>query len=436
MGSSNEPGLFDQDRGGADVQSESEVRSPLPEIIKSEVNLLLLPFFALSRKGLEKKTSTVYKKEIIRDGEKLEIFWQVTANTKYGYPGPFDKEVHKVIEQILTERLERGGIPLRNPIPIGSIYEICRRMGISSQGKNYRNIKEALRRIALTGIESRGAFYSKEREKWVEDVFHLYDRVIFKGEQLSNGVIADTNYLFLSSWYLENLNALYVKPLDYTYYRFLKSTIAQRLYELLGVKFYGALQSGQAYVCYKYSTLCDLLPITRQSYLSRAKEKLEPAHAELRSTKFLRKVIWRRGRSSNDWLILYYPGERALEEAKRWGLKRSFFIQSFDETRLESEPSPQESLRPGRRVRDLSEIELQGLVQQMIEVLGDERSRGFYTKVAQVCPSQVIYRILSEVKDEWLQGRVRRSKGALFTDKIKRYCQERGIDLGLRKDKG
>jgi len=27
---------------------------------------------------------------------------------------------------------------------------------------------------------------------------------------------------------------------------------------------------------------------------------------------------------------------------------------------------------------------------------------------------------------------VRRSKGALFTDKIKRYAKERGIDLGLK----
>ena len=415
------------------IEDEREI---LPEIVKSEVNLLALPFFALSRKGLGQKTTTVYRNEIIRDGKRLEIFWQVTANTKYGYPGPFDKEVHKVVEQIITERMEKKGLPLRNPIAIGSIYEICHRMGISTQGKNYRKIKEALRRITLTGVESRGAFYSKDRKKWVEDIFHLYDRVIFKGEELPDGTVADTNYLFLSTWYLENINALYVKPLDYNYYRALRSTIAQRLYELLGVKFYGALQAGHAHLRYRYSTLCDLLPITRQVYLSKAKEKLSPAHVELEDTGFLSKVVWRQGAAKDDWFIYYYPGPKAIEEVGKCQLPQGAVIME------EAEP-PQEELPPTSAVDESSqlelgvdELELKGLVESMIEILGDEHSRPFYTKVARLCPSNVIYRILSEVKDDWLQGKVRKSKGALFTDKIKRYCQERGIDLGLKPGGG
>ena len=426
--------LKDRDKGENGYRDENEEKV-LPKIIKSEVNLLTLPFFALSRKGLSQKTTTVYRNEIVRDGKKLEIFWQVTANTKYGYPGPFDKEVHKVVEQIITERIEREGLPLRNPISIGSIYEICHRMGISTQGKNYRKIKEALRRITLTGVESRGAFYSKDRKKWVEDVFNLYDRVIFKGEELPDGTVAETNYLFLSTWYLENINALYVKPLDYNYYRTLKSTIAQRLYELLGVKFYGALQAGYTYLRYRYSALCDLLPITRQAYLSKAKEKLNPAHLELKDTGFLSKVVWRQGAVKDDWFIYYYPGPRAIEEVRKCQLPRSVVSE-------EIEP-PQEELPPVEAIGEPSQPELgldkqdlKGLVEFMVEVLGDEHSRPFYTKVAQVCPSDIIYRFLSEVKDEWLQGRIKRSKGALFTDKIKRYCQEQGIDLGLRSGQG
>jgi hypothetical protein len=37
---------------------------------------------------------------------------------------------------------------------------------------------------------------------------------------------------------------------------------------------------------------------------------------------------------------------------------------------------------------------------------------------------------LSEVKDDFRRGRVRKSKGAAFTDRLKRYCEERGILLG------
>jgi len=40
--------------------------------------------------------------------------------------------VHKVFEQILSEILKREGF-LSNPIPF-SIYDLCKRMGISSSG--------------------------------------------------------------------------------------------------------------------------------------------------------------------------------------------------------------------------------------------------------------------------------------------------------------
>jgi len=402
-----------------EAREREEVR--LPEIIRSEVNLLILPFFALSRKGLDKKTETVYRDTLRQGDKRLRISWQVLAHSKLGYPGPFDKQVHKAVEQIISEMKP----PIRNPIPLGSFYQICKRMGIEKHGgSQYRKIKEALERIVATTVKSEGAFYDKSRQEWVEDVFHLYDRVVFKGKKLPNGEIADTNYLFLSSWYLENINALYVKPIDFKYYRSLKSTIAQRLYELLGVKFYRLLWERLTCLRYRYSTLCQLLPITRQRYFSKAKEKLEPAHEELRATGFLQKAEWEGIQGEkDDWFIFYYPGPRALEEIRRYGMP--------EEAVLEGGKRP--ALQPGELERvKKDEAELQGLVQSMVEVLGDEHSRPFYMKVAQACPSDVIYRFLSEVKDEWLQGRVKKSKGALFTDKIKRYCQERGIDLGLK----
>ncbi|HIC95361.1 TPA: RepB family plasmid replication initiator protein, partial [Candidatus Bipolaricaulota bacterium] len=309
-----------------------------------------------------------------------------------------------------------------NPIPLGSFYQLRKRMRISKIGGfqyRYRRIKEALERIVATTVKSEGAFYNKTKQEWVEDVFHLYDRVIFKGKRLPNGEIADSNYLFLSSWYLENINALYVKPIDFKYYRSLKSTIAQRLYELLGVKFYRFLWEELTCLRYRYSTLCQLLPITRQRYFSKAKEKLDPAHEELRKTDFLDKVAWEEIEGErDDWFIFYYPGPRALEEMRRYGVPEEAVLERGGRAALQApEQGPEE---------------IKGLVEYMVEVLGDEHSRPFYTKVARLCPSNVIYRLLSEVKDDWLQGRVRKSKGAHFTDKIKRYCQERGIDLGLK----
>jgi len=299
--------------------SDKNTEILVPEVIKSEVNFLVLPFFALWDKDVKRKTRTEYKASVNRGGERLEISWVVSSNAEFGYPGPFDREVHKAIEQIIGE----FPLPIQNPISTGSFYGLCKRMGISSfGGSQYRKIKEALTRIVATTIISKGAFYSKERENWVEDVFHLYERAVFKGERLLDGEIADTNYLFLSSWYLDNINNNYVKPVDWIYYKSLKTPVAQRIYELLSVKFYGLLMKHGKAISYRYSTICELLPITRQKYLSDAKKLLDPSHNKLKETGFLRDWNWEETKSvaENDWLIKYYPGKRARDEIKRFSL--------------------------------------------------------------------------------------------------------------------
>ena len=43
----------------------------------------------------------------------------------------------------------------------------------------------------------------------------------------------------------------------------------------------------------------------------------------------------------------------------------------------------------------------------------------------------LIYRCLSEVKVEAQEGEIR-NRGAVFTDKLRRYCQRAGIELRLR----
>jgi hypothetical protein len=38
-----------------------------------------------------------------------------------------------------------------------------------------------------------GTFYDKDEEKRIADVFHLYERVVFIGQKLPNGEVADCN---------------------------------------------------------------------------------------------------------------------------------------------------------------------------------------------------------------------------------------------------
>ncbi len=286
----------------------------IPEFIKAEVNFLMFPFFALSKKGLRQKLQTEYKDIIRKNSQQLEISWQVTANVKYGYPSPFDREVHKVIEQIIDTILDKEK-QVTNPLCLSSLYGLCKKMGIANSGKNKKTIKESLRRIVATTVTSEGAFFSKKVKRRISDTFHLYDRVVFKDEELPDGNVADTNYLFLGSWYVQSINNFYVKPLDYKYIQSLKSKIASRLYEILGVRFYGLKNKKQPYVWFDYQKLCQLLPIAIQRHLSHARKYLEPAHNELIKTGFLTKVRW--GENKGDWLVCYYPGRRAKREIQK-----------------------------------------------------------------------------------------------------------------------
>ncbi|HPC76703.1 MAG TPA: replication initiator protein A [bacterium] len=283
-----------------------------PDKIRSEVNFLVYPIFKLEKKKNDEAIEVEMTVE--RGKQRLEVFWGVYSPSIFGIPGPFDKKVFDAIQEII-ESLPR---PVQNPIPAGSVYSLCQRMGINYSGENYRMIKDSLRRLALISIDSRSTFYDKGRKRWIEEIFHLFDKVILAGEEFPDGTIADENYIFLNSKYLDNINNGYVKPIDYEFYRGLSSNISRRLYELLGVKFYPIFQKNMdvRFIRYLYDTLCDLIPVKKRDRIGLIKQQLAPAITELQEKGFLEKCEIKR---ENGKVYLYfYPGPRAKEEFNKF----------------------------------------------------------------------------------------------------------------------
>lgn len=252
-----------------------------------------------------------YKKTVERQGGKLDINWNVIPSKKFGLPGPFDKEIFRQIEQMVGE----ADYPVSNPVKF-TTYELCKRLDLGVGGRQYDTVHRSLKRIATTSINSKGTFYDKDKKKWIDEIFHIYDKVFFKGETLPDGGVAETNRLYLSDPYRKSLNAKYVKPLNYSYWRKLSKPLSKRLYELLGVKFYGALNNDQPFVRYRYESLCQLLPMKQRDYVSQAKQRLKPGHKELTETGFLDRVEW------DERLVYYFPGSRAKEEVEEYADKK------------------------------------------------------------------------------------------------------------------
>ena len=69
----------------------------------------------------------------------------------------------------------------------------------------------------------------------------------------------------------------------------------------------------------------------------------------------------------------------------------------------------------------------------MVEQLDDDHSLGFFRKIVDLVPENLIFQTLSEVKDTHLTGNIKKSKAALFTTVIKAKAIEHNINLGIKK---
>ncbi|MBI1729768.1 replication initiator protein A [Candidatus Acetothermia bacterium] len=273
------------------------------QIVRSEVNMLNMPFFLLTNRDGHKDRDTVFELEEHNGDQVIRRSWRVTGSKHLGHPVPYDKKVFRAVEAVIDA--QRG--PIENPISF-TTYELLKMMGEPMGGRQYRRVRESIDRIIATTIIAKNIFFRKKNESWASETFHVYERCLYQGEILPSGQIAESNNLYLHPLYLESLNQRYVKPLDYQYYSSLKRPLAKRLYELLGYKFYGAVRNHSMFLVYSYEKLCQLLPMIPQPHISLAKRCMAPAIEELVETGFLGKAIWR------GWKLQFIPGEKAIEE--------------------------------------------------------------------------------------------------------------------------
>jgi hypothetical protein len=66
----------------------------------------------------------------------------------------------------------------------------------------------------------------------------------------------------------------------------------------------------------------------------------------------------------------------------------------------------------------------------MLSVLRDLESEGYYRRLASSVPKNIIFEALSLVKRAVAEGKVRKSRGALFVAIVKRACADRGVTVG------
>jgi len=95
--------------------------------------------------------------------------------------------------------------------------------------------------------------------------------------------------------------------------------------------------------------------------------------------------------------------------------------------------APRGAQQPPASLRAAARAKRDYYAAEIVRTTGDTRSLGCYRQIADRCAPALIFEALSVVKDASRRDTIRRNKGAMFVDLIKRMATERGITLDLAR---
>jgi hypothetical protein len=271
-------------------------------LVSAERNLEEYPLFELKARQRGSKARLFERVIEGEGGVSLRQSWKVIPSGEYGMPGPIDQDVYLAVLQLLEKR---GGMPEDGELAF-SLYELRKVLGWSDDsGGAYREIKDALVRIQLTGVQSLNAFYSAADEQLIADSFNVWS-VHFAQRKKRGGANSsasrttqDRHVLRFHPIFIRNYEAQYLKGLDADFFFSLKMPLSKRLYRLIDLQRAGGL-----------SWRSDLFAVRDQipldyPYPSQIKRALKKAHAELEEKGFLSGVDYEELKEENTTNVLY-----------------------------------------------------------------------------------------------------------------------------------
>lgn len=262
-------------------------------VILVDKNLATLGFFTPSSHRIKReRAKTVHFTKTV-NSEKVEVSATIVPSALHGLPITADQDKFLALQELLRPQCSQTEIA--NPVRFSSAA-LLRALGLSDNGRNHRDVSEWLDLMASTTIISEGAVYLSGSKRWARDRFRVFDRAVSRGQEFGDGTIAESNYIWLSDWQLQNINNRHLLPIDLTIYQELKTHIARALVLHLQVWLY-ASQRAQVFEK-RYGDICQLLGLRPYDHRSKIVEKLGPALDELATSGFL--ANWQVARTADD----------------------------------------------------------------------------------------------------------------------------------------
>src|SRR6266568_375734 len=243
----------------------------------------------------------------------LDLRWEVSYNERDGPPRQLAYKLDTIVINQILDAVPR---PLPRVIPVGSLTHACGMLDLNDSGRQQADLKNAFHQNASAYIVAYLRYRGRDgTERTVNTGFTRYS-VIFTGERLPDGTIADAVSLVLNETYLDILNHAPVRPLDYAYLKVL-TPMAQRFYELLSYKMFAALKYHHPHATLRYTDYCLLSP--QQCYTNplQVQKQMYKVHRPHLDAGYLTKVVYEATTDDigqPDWLLHYTPGPKARAE--------------------------------------------------------------------------------------------------------------------------
>ncbi len=284
-----------------------------PDFVRIEKNIAAFGFFTPSSKRVKNTLPKLIKFTQTIDNNRVDAEVKIIGHIELGMPTTADQDKYLAFQKIIERnKYEKGKV--ENPITF-TTAELLKLLGKTDAGVNYKEVQEWLEIMKVTTIKSQGAIWLAGKKRTASDIFSIFDRAKSIGDELDDGTIADKNYVWLSNWYLENLNNYYLIPIDFENYKLLKNNISKALIPLLQIWLYASREVGRFEK--RYSEICQTLNITEYKHLSLIKQKFSPSLEELVKHQYLESWAIEKTSDNREFKIVFYHGFKFYADRAR-----------------------------------------------------------------------------------------------------------------------
>lgn len=387
--------------GNSFTQLPQQLEKTEYELIRTELNFEQYPIFTVST--FRKKSREIVRVRKNTDGSSVEqriTIGKTADGIEVGVFTPFEAKVFYALQDFWDQE----GRVLNKPVVI-SLYKLANRLHLEIDGRNYSRLKKALTRLRQIPITWKLSYFQANKKDWDEQISFqtILSDLNLKARKEGERVRAAIAYK-LDERIQRNLLENHSHPILIDTVISFQKEYAQLLYVYIDRRL--------AHTSRFEATLTNLwqtLDFSNEGirYPADRKAKLMSAFQELNgkplSTGLLSNIKVEKTADGEDYKAIFIKTARAnalTPNAKKIGQPK---VKTATHANLKSINAPE-------MARYLASV--------MLDQLGDQQSANFYKKVALYCSENLIFRLLSETKDAYLQGEID-SKPKIFVTKLK-----------------